>query len=262
MRVVAVIPARMGSSRFPGKPLHPICGMSMLEHIYHRTAMSKAVDEVIIATCDREIMDAAAAFGARAMMTSSAHERATDRMAEVARTVQADIYVMVQGDEPLIVPEMIDLAVEPLRSDLSIVCVNLAGRIESEEEFEDPNTIKVVKAHNGDALYMSRHPIPGRERLPFGKIPAWKQVCIIPFRRDFLMKYTLLTPTALEAAESIDMLRAMEHGYPVRLVESPYTTYSVDTPEDVARVEHVMRDDPLFRSYASPVAKPQTGSVR
>lgn len=222
----------------------------MIEHIYRRTAMSRSVHEVIIATCDQEIMDAAAAFGARAIMTSNTHERASDRMAEVARSVQADIYVMVQGDEPMIVPEMIDLAVEPLLNDPKVQCVNLAGCIQSEAEFEDPNTIKVVKARNGDALYMSRHPIPGRERFPFEKIPAWKQVCIIPFRRDFLLKYTSLAPTALEQVESIDMLRAMEHGYPIRLVESLYSTYSVDTPEDAARVESAMRADPLFRSYA------------
>jgi 3-deoxy-manno-octulosonate cytidylyltransferase (CMP-KDO synthetase) len=248
-RIVAVIPARMGSSRYPGKPLAKICGISMLEHVYRRTCMSKSLDEVHIATCDREISEAAAGFGAHCIMTSPAHERASDRVAEAAESIPADIYVMVQGDEPLIVPEMIDLALQPLLQDERVLCTNLAAPIENVKDFEDRNTIKVVMARNGDALFMSREAIPSRSRMPFGKIPAFKQVCVIPFRRDFLIKYTALEPTELEKAESIDMLRAMEHGYPIRLVPSAFPTQSVDTPEDLQRVEGIMRRDPRFQRY-------------
>lgn len=250
MKIIGVIPARMGSSRFPGKPLASIGGRPMVEHVYWRVAMCQALDEVYIATCDREIADATGKFGGRAVMTSSTHERASDRVAEVAEKMTADIVVMVQGDEPMIVPQMIDLGLGPLMSDPAVVCTNLAVPIRSETEFEDRNCIKVVMATNGDALYFSREPIPTRQRLPFGRLTAYKQVCVISFRRDFLLTYSALPPTPLEQVESIDMLRAMEHGYPVRLVRSDHVTQSVDTREDLERVEALMRNDPLVQHYA------------
>jgi 3-deoxy-manno-octulosonate cytidylyltransferase (CMP-KDO synthetase) len=182
-------------------------------------------------------------------MTSSTHERASDRVAELAQRLTADLFVMVQGDEPMIVPEMIESGLGPLLDDPSVLCTNLAAPIHSEREFEDRNTIKVVMDGKGDALYFSREPIPTRQRLPFGKVPMYKQVCIISFRRDFLLTYTALTPTPLERAESIDMLRAMEHGYPIRLVKDDHITQSVDTPEDLARVEKLLDGDPLIQRY-------------
>jgi len=259
MKIIGVITARMGSSRFPGKPLALICGLPMIEHVYWRTRMCTALDEVYVATCDQEIVEATEKFGGRAIMTSSTHQRASDRVAEVAQHMEADIFVMVQGDEPMIFPEMIDLALGPLVSDPEVLCVNLAAPIRSEEEFNDPNTIKVVMAQNGDALYFSREPIPTRQRLPFGQFPAYKQVCVIPFRRNFLLLYTALEPTPLEQAESIDMLRALEHGYPIRMVKSDYVTHSVDTPEDLARVEALMKNDPLLPRYAGVEVKPCVG---
>jgi 3-deoxy-manno-octulosonate cytidylyltransferase (CMP-KDO synthetase) len=222
----------------------------MIEHVYRRTKLSQSVSEVYIATCDDEIMKAAEEFGAPAILTSSTHERASDRVAEVAQSVEADLFVMVQGDEPMIVPEMIDLSVAPFEDDPDVVCVNLAARIESEVELEDPNTIKVAISRHGDALYFSREAVPSRTQLPFSQLATFKQVCVIPFRREFLLKYTSLTPTPLEEAEAIDMLRALEHGYRVRLVESPFVTYAVDTIEDLDRVQEVMRHDPLYLSYA------------
>jgi 3-deoxy-manno-octulosonate cytidylyltransferase (CMP-KDO synthetase) len=249
--VIAVIPARMGSSRFPGKPLAKICGLPMIEHVYRRTRLCKALDAVYVATCDEEIAQSVRAFGGQAVMTSPAHRGATDRVAEVARTIEAKIYVMVQGDEPLITPEMIDRSLEPLLSDASVGCSNLFAPIESENELTDPNTIKVVMRRNGDALYMSREPIPTRTRLPFGKIPAFKQVCVIPFRRDFLLAYASHPPTELELAESIDMLRALEHGDEIRMVRTDASTHAVDTPEDLRRVEAIVASDPLFRRYST-----------
>ena len=251
MKIVCVIPARMASSRFPGKPIALICGRSMIEHVYWRCLMCKTLDEVYIATCDQEIAEVTQKFGGRVVMTSSLHQRASDRVAEVAQNMEADIFLLVQGDEPMIVPDMIDLALKPLLQDQTVLCSNLAAPIRSVEEFDDRNTIKVVMAQNGDALYFSREPIPTRQGLPFGQIPAYKQVCVIPFRRDFLLQYTALEPTPLEQAESIDMLRALEHGYPIRMVKSDYITQSVDTPEDLARVEALMRNDPLLLRYAS-----------
>jgi 3-deoxy-manno-octulosonate cytidylyltransferase (CMP-KDO synthetase) len=249
MKVVAVLPARMGASRFPGKPLAPIAGRPMIEHVYWRTFLCKAFHAVYVATCDAEIVEATEKFGGQALMTSRSHRRASDRVAEAAQHLDADIVVMVQGDEPMVVPEMIEAALEPLLQDPTVICTNLAAPIRSMEEFEDPNTIKVVMAHNGDALYFSREPIPSRDRSPFGQFPAYKQVCIIPFRRDFLLQYTALAPTPLEQAESIDMLRALEHGFPIRLVKSDYVTYAVDTPTDLARVETLLQNDPLTQRY-------------
>jgi 3-deoxy-manno-octulosonate cytidylyltransferase (CMP-KDO synthetase) len=149
---------------------------------------------------------------------------------------------------------MIDLAVAPLLSDRAVVCTNLIAPIRDENEFKDSNTIKVVMGRNGDALFMSREPIPTRVKRPFKNITAFKQVCVIPFRRDFLLRYTELEPTQLEIAESIDMLRAIEHGFPVRMVRSDFPTQAVDTLDDLRRVEEMMRRDPLYPRYAPATA--------
>ena len=249
MRIAAGIPARMGSSRFPGKPLASILGLPMIEHVYRRTALSQKLDEVFIATCDDEIRRAAEAFGGKVIMTSSAHTRASDRIAEAATGLDADIVVMVQGDEPMVVPQMIDLAIGPMLEDPAVNCVNLAKRIQSEEEYRDPNTIKVVMDRRGDAMYFSREPVPTYRILSFDQIPVFKQVCIIPYRRDCLLKYLRLEPTPLEQAESVDMLRLLEHGYRVRLVETQDSTHAVDTPADLAMVESLMKRDPLLEQY-------------
>jgi len=240
-RVVAVIPVRLGSSRFPGKPLAPLHGLPMLEHVYRRAQLCDQLDEVYVATCDEEIRIAARGFGAAVIMTSPTHERATDRVAEAAERFQADIIVMIQGDEPMITPEMIAASLAPLRSDRSIGCVNMVHRISSQREILDPNTIKVVADLNDNALYFSRSPIP--------KAEIFKQVCVIPFRRECLLEFARLTPTPLERSESIDMLRLLEHGRSVRLVETHVTTHAVDTPEDLHLVETLMNDDQLMRQY-------------
>jgi 3-deoxy-manno-octulosonate cytidylyltransferase (CMP-KDO synthetase) len=247
--IVAVIPARMGSSRFPGKPLAGILGLPMIEHVYRRTAMCDMLQDVYVATCDQEIHDVVDRFGGRAMMTSPSHERASDRVAEAAQHLQADIIVMVQGDEPMTVPEMIDDAVAPVLNDPKVGCVNLVKRINGEEEYLDRNTIKVVMNQHKDALYFSRETVPSSRVVGFGNIAAFKQVCIIPFRRDLLLKYARLEPSRLEQAESIDMLRLLEHGYKVRLVETAIETHAVDTAQDLKMVEELMRDDPRTKRY-------------
>lgn len=249
MKTIAVIPARMGSSRFPGKPIAKILGRPMIEHIYKRVAMSKSLDATYIATCDEEIRQVAEGFGAQVIMTSDIHERASDRVAEAVTSLDAELIVMVQGDEPMTHPHMIDAAVAPFKNDPQLGCVNLVRKIEHEADYLDFNTIKVVMNQNHDALYMSRRPIPSLAKSGFAGTAAHKQVCIIPFRRSTLFQYTNLAPTPLEKLESIDMLRLLEHGMQVKMVPTEFDTQAVDTTADLMRVEKLMASDPLLSRY-------------
>ena len=245
MKITAIIPARMGSSRFPGKPLARICGHTMIEHVFRRVKLAKTLSEVVVATCDREIADEIGRIGGRAVMTSGKHERCTDRIKEAADEVGGDIIVNVQGDEPFVTPEMIDLAVAPMLEHPSLVCTNLMARIQDRETLEDPNEVKVVFDRKFDALYMSREPIPSLKKG--GAFDhAWKQVCVIPFTRGFLRKFSDLEPTPLEVRESVDMMRAIEHGYKVRMVPCKASGLSVDTEDDRAEAENLMLQGPLF----------------
>jgi 3-deoxy-manno-octulosonate cytidylyltransferase (CMP-KDO synthetase) len=255
MNVIGIIPARMGSSRFPGKPLASINGIPMLGHVYFRSVMSRSLADVYIATCDDAIRDYASSIKAKCIMTSPAHERASDRAAEALLKVeaeagrQADIVVMIQGDEPMLRPEMIDDAVSPMLKEVDIKVVNLMAPLLTREEHEDPHEVKVVVDRTNYALYFSREPIPSRKKGTTD-LPMLKQVCIIPFRRDFLLAFNRLEPTPLEKIESVDMLRVLEHGHRVKMVLSRWQTYSVDTPADLEKVERLMRSDPLVGEYA------------
>jgi 3-deoxy-manno-octulosonate cytidylyltransferase (CMP-KDO synthetase) len=250
MKIVAIIPARMGSSRFPGKPLAPILGCPMIEHVYRRTILCQALNAVFIATCDMEIFKSVESFGGQAIMTSPTHECASDRVAEAAADLDCDVVVMIQGDEPMTHPQMIEESLTPfLNKNEKVDCVNLTARIKSEQEFQDPNTIKVVMDKNGFALYMSREPIPCRHRKPFNQIPAFKQVCIIPFTTAALQEFSKLTPTPLERAESVDMMRFIEHGRKVKMVETSFSTHAVDIPDDLKCVEKLLIKDPLTEKY-------------
>lgn len=242
-RVIAIIPARMGSSRFPGKPLAPILGRPMLEHVYRRTVACKQIDEAIVATCDDAIAQAAISFGARTVMTSPEHERASDRVAEASAADPADIVVMVQGDEPMIQPGMIAAALTPMLADPSIPCVNLVSPIRSEKELLDRNTIKVVMSRRGAALYFSREPVPTSSNHGFTEGIWHKQVCVIPFRRDALQLFASLPQGPLEVAESIDMLRFLENGVSVRTVHTEARTHAVDTPADLELVRSLLACD-------------------
>ena len=255
MNIIAIIPARMASTRFPGKPLAKIQGIPMLGHVYFRTKMSKNLSDVYIATCDKEIADYAESIGAKFVMTKDTHERCSDRTAEAMLKIEnetgktVDIVVMVQGDEPMLTPEMIDMSLEPLVKDESIQVLNLMTSLKTQGEHEDPNEPKVVVDRNNFAIYFSREPIPSRKKGAV-EVPMLKQVCVIPFRRDFLLKFNELEPTPLEIIESIDMNRVLEHGYKVKMVMEDFETYSVDTPEDRDRVEQAMKNDPLTKKYA------------
>jgi 3-deoxy-manno-octulosonate cytidylyltransferase (CMP-KDO synthetase) len=249
MKTIAVIPARMDSSRFPGKPIAMLLGRTMLEHIYKRVTMSDSLDATYIATCDEEIRQVAQDFGAPVIMTANTHERASDRVAEAVEKIDAELIVMVQGDEPMTHPKMIDTAVAPFQDDLQLNCVNLVRSIDNEADFYNINTIKVIMNQQGDALYMSRQPIPTIDKLGFMQTLTYKQVCIIPFRRTTLFDYTRLPPTPLEQLESVDMLRLLEHGYRVKMVKTEFDTQAVDTEADLARVAKLMESDPLLASY-------------
>ena len=202
----------------------------------------------------KEIVDYAESIGAPAVMTSASHERASDRAAEAMQKIEmetgkkTDIVVMIQGDEPMIYPSMIDDAIRPMQNDSDIQVVNLMSRLVTQEEHEDPNEVKVVVDQQDFALYFSREPIPSRKKGAL-QVPMLKQICIIPFRRDFLMQFNSLTPTPLEVIESVDMLRVLEHGYKVKMVMSNHRTYSVDTPDDMEYVNRCMKNDALIEKY-------------
>jgi len=254
MNIIGIIPARMASSRFPGKPLALILGIPMIGHVYFRSKMSRLLNEVYVATCDREIADYIESIGGHAIMTSDKHERASDRCAEAMLKIESatgektDIVVMIQGDEPMVTPEMIEKAVEPMIKDDSIYVVNLMARIKTVEEFEDPNEVKVVVDINNRALYFSREPIPSRKK-GVSDVPMLKQVCIIPFRRDYLLKFNSMKSTPLEIIESVDMMRILEYGDEVYMVMSDAETMSVDTKKDLERVEEMMKKDRLVPLY-------------
>ena len=245
MNILALIPARMGSSRFPGKPMAQIMGKPMIGHVYERVTQSPMLTMTAVATCDKEIFDYVESIGGVAVMTADTYDRASDRCAEAllslekANNVRYDIVVMVQGDEPMTHPDMIAEAVQPMLDDASVQITNLLGQIKDVTEFEDRNCIKVVCDLNSNAMYFSREPIPTRCKVDV--IPMGKQVCIIPFRRDFLIQYTNLSPTPLEIAEAVDMMRVLENGRKVRMVPTRHDTQSVDTPADLVKVTKLMQ---------------------
>jgi len=251
MNIISIIPARMGSSRFPGKPMADILGMPMIGHVYTRVKMSKLLNEVYVATCDEEIYNYITSIGGKAVMTSECHERCSDRCAEAMlkierdENIKVDIMVMVQGDEPLTFPQMIDEAVTPMLQDKTIQITNLVADLKSIKEFEDPNEVKVVMDKENNALYFSREPIPSRKK-GIQQVPMKKQVCVIPFTRDFLLEYNQMEPTPLEIIESVDMMRILENGKKVKMIDTKYETKAVDTKEDLEKVVEMMRDDELF----------------
>lgn len=254
MNIVAIVPARMGSSRFPGKPLAPIHNMPMVGHVAKRTAMCPDLDDVYVATCDTVIEDYCKDAGIKSVMTSDSHTRCSTRTAEALLKIEEmtgkkiDIVVMVQGDEPMTRPEMISAAIKAMKDNPDVNVVNLMAEMDTLEEFEDPNEVKVVVDYNNDALYFSREPIPSRKKGA-DKVPMRKQVCIIPFRRDYLLKFNEMEESPLEIYESVDMMRILEHGEKVRMVPTSARTWSVDTPQDLAHVEKAMANDDLMPIY-------------
>ena len=254
MNVVGVIPARYKSTRFPGKPLAPMLGMPMVGHCFHRTRLAPGLDAACVATCDKAIAEYVQSIGGKAVMTSSTHNRATTRTAEALEIIERetggkiDVVVMVQGDEPMDTPEMISEALLPMLQDDSVQVVNLMGRVKNLAEHEDPNTVKVVVGPDDNAIYFSREPIPSRKKY-VGDVPMHKQICIIPFRRDYLLQFNSTPEMPLECIESVDMLRVIESGGQVRMVMTEHQSIGVDTPDHLKHVEQLMVDDALMKEY-------------
>lgn len=255
MNIIGIIPARMASSRFPDKPMKLIHGIPMVGHCYFRSKMSNLLTEVYVATCDQVVYDYITSKGGKCVMTKDTHERASDRAAEAILKIEAatgkrtDIVVMIQGDEPMTVPAMIDEAVKPMIADKTIRITNLVADIDTLEEFEDPNEVKVVLDNFSNAIYFSREPIPSRKKGVLN-VPMKKQVCIIPFERDFLLEYNDMPQTPLEIIESVDMMRIIENGLKIKMIPTATKTKAVDTPEDLRMVEKLMEGDVLMKKYA------------
>lgn len=249
MKIIALIPARLAATRFPNKPLAKIMGLPMIEHVRRRVALCPLLNEVIVATCDEEIRKMVEASGGKVAMTSDKHVRCTDRIAEAASHLQADIFINVQGDEPLIQPQMIEEVAKPLLEDSSLQTSNLMCAISDDQEFQSPNAVKVVTDSSLNLLYASREPIPSPLKADDKNYPKWKQLGIIAFRSGFLQTFSRLSPTPLEKIESIDMLRALEHGYRVRMVPTKGRLVGVDVPEQIGEVEKLLENDPLTGEY-------------
>lgn len=248
MKAIAIIPARMASTRFPGKPLIDLLGMPMIEHVWHRTKMCEALDDVYIATCDQEISTEAERFGAKAISTLNTHEMCMDRVVEAAASIEADIVVTVQGDEPLIRPEMIAKTVDALKNDLTLPAATLAKKITDPSEIVNPNRVKIVWNCNYEALYISREPIPSPQKSK-EQVSYYKMVCVYAMAYGFLSKYSSLPFSYLERIESIDMLRVLENNYRLRVDIVEGALSNIDVPEDQGLVINLLKKDDLFLQY-------------
>ena len=242
--VALIIPARWGSTRFPGKPLHLLAGKPLLQHVWERSLLARDIARVVIATDDSRIATAARGFGAEVMMTSPEHPSGTDRIAEVATRLRgATHFINVQGDEPLIDPCLIETLAVTLCRDPDIGMITAATHFANSRETNDPNAVKVVLGAKGDALYFSRAPIPClRERHgPQDNVAALRHLGIYGYRKDVLRRLVRLSPTPLECCEKLEQLRALEHGIAIRVVLTTHSGVGVDTPADARRVEKLLK---------------------
>jgi 3-deoxy-manno-octulosonate cytidylyltransferase (CMP-KDO synthetase) len=243
--VLAVIPARYASSRFPGKPLTPIAGKPMIQHVVERVRRAGSVSRVVVATEDARIKSAVEAFGGEAVMTRSDHRTGTDRVAEVATHLTAEIYVNVQGDQPLIDPGTVDALIAAMTEDDSVQLATPCTAIAQPGDIMDPNIVKVVRDFEGNALYFSRAPVPWvRDTSETVTAQHWKHLGLYGFRRGALLEFPTLPPGELEHLEQLEQLRWLENGFRIRVVEADYDAVSVDVPADVARVEKLLASAP------------------
>tara|TARA_B110000008_G_C16951798_1_gene556615 strand:+ start:58 stop:843 length:786 start_codon:yes stop_codon:yes gene_type:complete len=253
MSVIGIIPARMAASRFPGKPMEKILGMPMIGHCYYRTCMVEGLDSVYVATCDTEIFDYIESIGGKSLMTSKSHTRATTRTAEAMEHVEkimnktVDVVVMVQGDEPLIPPNIIAETL-PHFKDIELGVVNIMSKIRDNNQFVDRNNVKVVCDAKNNALYFSREPIPSPWK-GIGIDALYMQTGIIAFRRESLIKFNSTDETKLERIESVDLNRILEMGGRVRMVPTDVYTLGIDTPEELDEAQKLMQDDKYVSSY-------------
>ena len=254
MKKIGIIPARMASSRFPGKPMKKILGIPMIEHCYIRSKMCLDLDEIYVATCDQEIFQYISSIGGKAIMTSDIHERATERAGEALLKIEKkensiyDIVIMIQGDEPLVHPQMLSEMITPFINDNNIEVTNLMVRLYEPEEISSADIVKVVVNHNNKALYMSREAIPSNRNCK-SKVNYFRQLGLIAFTRDAIINFMSLDPTKLEIIESVDMNRFLENDITINMIETNLNVDGVDTPSDLIRVEKKMKKDELFKLY-------------
>jgi 3-deoxy-manno-octulosonate cytidylyltransferase (CMP-KDO synthetase) len=253
MKVVSIIPARMGSSRFPGKPLADILGKTMIEHCYQRASMAEGVNLTYVATCDQEIADCVKSFGGNVVMTSILHDRATTRSSEALEIIEKihdetfDIVVMVQGDEPLISPEAISLTIKNF-DNKAVDVVNIMSPIFNEVQFLDKNNVKVVCDSLSNAMYFSRLAIP-HNWAGANDVVKFMQTGIIAFRRKMLIDFNIMKESPLEKLESVDMNRLLEAGVKIRMVASDTVTLGVDVPDELVQARVMMSKDRFFDDY-------------
>ena len=247
LNIVVIIPARYASTRLHAKPLIDLCGKPMIQHVYERAKEATLVTDVIVATDHEHIAEAVRKFGGKVMMTPSSLRSGSDRIAHAAKTLpEAEIIVNVQGDEPLIVPQMIDEAIKPMVDDRNIQVGTLVKKITSAEELKNAGTVKVVIDTNGFAIYFSRSPIPYLRDS--AEIDTWhrehlyyKHIGLYVFRREFLLTFASWQESTLEQAEKLEQLRIIEHGYKIKATATTYDSVPVDTAEDAQRVRNLMQ---------------------
>ncbi len=253
LKIIVVIPARMASTRFPGKPLANIMGLPMIEHVRRRALLAKGMEQVVIATCDQEIMNFVEQQKGIAVMTSKDHERSSERVAEAMKSLRGDVVVVAQGDEPLLIPQDLELVSAPFRENEKIQCTSLLSPLESEKDYDNPNIVKAACNQRREVFFLSRAPIP--YKMKPGGSPVYRETGIRAFRADFLQTYVSLPETPLERVEAVDMLRVLEHGYAIQGVLTDQPTFGVDHVEDVAIVEQILRTDPEQKTLFEKILK-------
>ncbi len=239
MKVIGVIPARLGSTRLQAKILRPIAGRPMIQHVYERARKAARLDDLIVACDDVSVLDCVKGFGGRGILTRVDHPNGTSRVAEVAERQSADVFINIQGDEPMIHPGNIDLLAEIFHRDKTVQAATLAVRRRDREGYSNPNTVKVVCDQNGDALYFSRAPIP--QDRDGGETDYWKHLGIYGYRKQFLLDFVRWPSGQLERQEKLEQLRILERGYKIRVTETAYDSVSVDTEDDLRAAEAAIK---------------------
>lgn len=237
MKIVGVIPARFGSTRFPGKPLAAILGKPMIQHVYERVSLCRSLDEVVVATDHEKIAEAVQSFNGNVVMTSQSHETGSDRMAEVTTKVDGDFYINIQGDEPLIGHELIEQIITEAKR-VSGAVITAKKKIDHIEDIDNPNVVKVVTDTNGQALYFSRSTVPFNRSK--SDCNYYKHLGIYGYPKRVIQEFVKLNSSSLERAEVLEQLRLLENGYKIQVVETQYDAVGVDTPEDIEKVENLL----------------------
>lgn len=243
MKASVIIPARYESTRFPGKTLAKINGKEMIIYVAERASSAREATEVIVATDSNKIADVVKKYGYKVVMTSASHKSGTDRVAEAAASTNSDIIVNLQGDEPLIDPELIDISIRKMRELKNIPVCSFRKAITDANEIDDPNVVKVVTDKNDFALYFSRFPIPYDKKPARKDTLHYKHIGIYTFQKDFLPVFSSLSPSPLEISESLEQLRILENGFRIKMLETKYNALSVDTPEDLITIERFISEN-------------------